>query len=33
MADPNGEFSAELEVAPTEMFDSLMIEGVWTNVS
>lgn len=33
MADQNGEFYAELEVAPTEMFDSLMIEGAWTNVS
>jgi hypothetical protein len=33
MADPNGEFYAELKVVPTEMFDSLMIEGAWTNVS
>jgi hypothetical protein len=33
MADPNGEFYAKLEVVPTEMFDSLMIEEAWTNVS
>jgi hypothetical protein len=33
MADPNGEFYAGLEVAPTEVFDSLMIEGAWTNVT
>lgn len=32
MDDLNGEFYAELEVAPAEMFDSLMIEGAWTNV-
>lgn len=33
MADPKGEFYAELEVTPTELFDSLMIEGVWTDVN
>ena len=33
MDDPTGAFYAELEVAPAEMFDSLMIEGAWTNVS
>lgn len=33
MADTNGNFFAELEVAPIELFDSLMIEGPWTNVS
>lgn len=33
MNDLTGAFYAELEVAPAEMFDSLMIEGAWTNVS
>jgi len=33
MEDPRGEFYAELEVAPADMFDSLMIEGAWTSVS
>ena len=32
MTDPNGEFYAELGVKPPELFDSLMIEGSWTEI-
>ena len=32
MDDPNGVFYAELETTPPEMFDSLVVEGDWTNL-
>ena len=33
MEDASGEFYAELEVSPEDMFGSLMIEGSWTDIS
>lgn len=32
MSDPNGDFYAELETTPPEMFDSLLVEGNWTHL-
>lgn len=32
MDDPHGEFEAELDVSPPELFDSLVIEGSWTSI-
>lgn len=32
MDDPHGEFEAELDVSPSELFDSLVIEGSWTSI-
>ena len=33
MQDASGEFYAELEVSPEEIFGGLMIEGSWTDIS